>query len=248
MKNMKKTKLLTYLVGIILALTLVNLYGTFDLYGKIGSINEKIIAESGETKAETRPTTTFIVQEPQQQQPSRIQEVSADDDPVKGSENAPITMIEFSDFQCPFCARYFKQTFPLIEKNYIKTGKIKYVYRDFPLSFHNYAQKAAEAAECARDQEKFWGYHDLLFQSQDALDIASLKVYAEELNLDTKKFNDCLDSDKYEEEVKKDFQDGQRYGVSGTPTFFINGVKIVGARPYSAFEEIIEQELSQMSV
>lgn len=232
---MEKTNLLTILISVTLFLTLVNLYGTFNLYSKFDSITEKIVAEP-----ETQPTPT--INEPQQ--PSRVQ-VSADDDPVKGSKNAPVTIIEFSDFQCPYCARFFTQTLPLIEENYIKTGKVKLVYRDFPLSFHQHAQKAAEAAECADEQGKFWEYHDKIFENQNVLDTASLKQYAKDLGLDVTKFDGCLDSGRMASEVQKDFRDGSQYGVSGTPSFFINGINLVGAQPYSAFRQVIEQELNK---
>jgi len=170
-------------------------------------------------------------------------EVSADDDPFLGSKDAKVTIVEFSDFQCPFCARFHSQTFPQLKKEYIDTGKVRYVYRDFPLSFHQHAMNAAIAAECADEQGKFWEYHDKLFQNQRALDDSSLKRYAEEIGLDTSKFNSCLDNKETASEVNKDVQDGQRYGVSGTPTFFINGVKLVGAQPYSAFKQVVDQQL-----
>lgn len=228
---MKKTGLLIILIGIILILTVLNLYFTFNLYGKFNSL--KNIAGQVVQAAQNN-----------EQQPSRI-DASADNDPVKGSKDAKVTIIEFSDFQCPFCGKFFAQTLPLIEKNYIETGKVKMVYRDFPLDFHQYSQKAAEAAECANEQGKFWEYHNKIFENQDALDSGSLKKYARDLSLDTAKFNDCLDSGKMASEVQKDFDDGTKYGVSGTPTFFINGIKLVGAQPYNAFEKIIEQELSK---
>ncbi|MEM5804955.1 MAG: DsbA family protein [Candidatus Aenigmatarchaeota archaeon] len=198
---------------------------------------------------EKNATKTGMVVPPTEQNqnlPSAQQriQVSPDDDPTKGSANAKVTMIEFSDFQCPFCARFWKDTLPLLEEEYIKTGKLKFVYRDFPLDFHQFAKKAAEAAECANEQNKFWEYHDKLFENQQALDITSLKRYAQELGLDTAKFNECLDSGKYANEVQKDVQDGMAYGVSGTPTFFINGIKVVGAQPYSVFKQIIDQELA----
>jgi len=119
------------------------------------------------------------------------------------------------------------------------------VYRHFPLSIHENAQKAAESSECAREQQKFWEYHDTLFENQQALDAASLKKYAADLKLDTKKFNDCLDSGKYEQQIQLDIQEGIAAGVSGTPTFFINGFPLVGAQPFSAFKQVIEQELSE---
>ncbi len=179
---------------------------------------------------------------PQPQVAQKV-DVSVDDDPSKGSKDAEVTIIEFSDFQCPYCARFFTQTLPLIDENYIKTGKVRLVYRDFPLSFHQNAQKAAEAAECADEQNKFWEYHDLVFKNQGALSIDDLKKYAANLKLDTAKFDACLDSGKYEEEVKKDFADGQKAGVTGTPAFFVNGKPLVGAQPFSAFKEVIDAEL-----
>ena len=169
-------------------------------------------------------------QQAPRQEPSRAQ-VSADDDAVKGSADAPVTIIEFSDFQCPFCARFYSQTLGEIDDKYIKTGKVKLVFRDFPLSFHQNAQKAAEAAECAEEQGKFWEMHD--------------KLFAKDLGLDSAKFDECLVSDKYASEVQKDFKDGQGAGISGTPSFFINGVKLVGAQPFSAFQQVIEQELNK---
>jgi protein-disulfide isomerase len=168
-----------------------------------------------------------------------------DDDPVKGSEDAPVTTVEFSDFECSFCARFFAETLPLIEESYLRTGKVRLIYRDYPVAGHSYAQKAGEAAECADEQGKFWDYHDMLFENQGALGTASLKQYAQDLGLDTARFNECLDSDQMAAEVQSDHGDGQAYGVGGTPTFFINGVKVVGAQPYEVFQQVIEQELKE---
>lgn len=173
-----------------------------------------------------------------------VENVNEDDDPFLGDKNAKVVIVSFEDYQCPFCKRAFDQTFPLLKKEYIDTGKVKYVYRDFPLSFHPFAQKAAEAAECSQDQGKYWEMHDIIFNNQDAIEVSNLKQYASQLGLNTNEFNNCLDSGKYEEEVQKDFNEGQKYGVSGTPTFFINGKRLVGAQPYSAFKSIIDQELS----
>jgi len=178
---------------------------------------------------------------PQNTNTNRIT-VSSDDDPSIGPANAPVTIIEFSDFQCPYCERAEPAVKQILGKY---KDKVKFIYRDFPLGFHPYAQKAAEASECADEQKKYWEYHDLLFKNQNALDIESLKKYAKELKLDESKFNKCLESGKYASETKKDFEDGQKAGVSGTPTFFINGIKVVGAQPYAVFEQVIEQELSK---
>ncbi|MBU2634064.1 MAG: DsbA family protein [Nanoarchaeota archaeon] len=179
----------------------------------------------------------------QNNQPNiNVVEVSVDDDPFIGPEDAPVIIVEFSDFQCPFCSKSVPTVKQILEEY---EEEVKIVYRDFPLSFHQNAQKAAEAAECADDQGKFWEYHDVLFENQNALDVESLKEYAVDLNLDGDEFDDCLDSGKYEEEVKNDFQDGQSYGVSGTPAFFINGVSVSGAQPFSVFQQIIEEELAK---
>ena len=174
-------------------------------------------------------------------------DVSVDDDPVDGSADAPVTIVEFSDFQCPYCGTFYSTTLPLIRKDYVETGKVKMVYRDFPLSsIHANAQKAAEASECADEQGKFWEYHDTLFEKQ-TLDIASLKQHAVDLGLDADQFNECLDSGKMATEVQKDLADGTLYGVKGTPAFFINGILISGAQPYSTFKQIIDKELSKSS-
>ena len=180
--------------------------------------------------------------------PTGIVDVSADDDPVLGEKDAPVTIIEFSDFQCPFCERFYSQTLEQIKTNYIDTGKVKLIYRDFPLdSIHPMAQKAAEAAECADEQGKYWEYHDKLFQNQEewvTTGISKLKEYAKGLSLDSSKFDKCLDDGKYADEVKKDFQDGAQAGVQGTPSFFINGKQLSGAQPFAAFQQAIDAELA----
>jgi protein-disulfide isomerase len=174
--------------------------------------------------------------------------VSVDDDAVKGSANAPVTIIEFSDFQCPFCAKFYEETYSQLVSQYINTGKVKLVFRDFPLtSIHADALKAAEATECARKQGgdvMFFKYHDKLFENQNSLGVDSLKSYAQQLGLNTADFNSCLDSGEMEDEVKADLQEGASYGVTGTPAFFINGRLLAGAYPFSEFQKIIEEELS----
>jgi len=185
--------------------------------------------------------------------PAPVVQASADDDPSWGPADASVTIIEFSDFQCPFCVRFWNQTLPQIKQEY--QGKVRFVYRDFPLTnIHAWAQKAAEAAECADDQDKFWEYHDLIFANQGALSeqlntegldgvLATFKSYAPDLGLDTAPFDDCLESGKYTSEVQKDTQDGQSYGVTGTPAFFINGQLVSGAQPFAAFKTVIDAAL-----
>lgn len=226
-----KNSIIIAVVAVTLVLTLANSYTLFQLTGKAVS------ATGPGGLNETQP-----VQNPGQ--PTKVS-VSAEDDAVLGNANASVTIIEFSDFECPYCGKFFTETLPLIKQNYINTGKVKLVYRDFPLSFHPDSEKAAEAAECAGEQSKYWEMHDKLFENQNALGVDSLKQYAKDIGLDSAQFNACLDSGKMTSEVQKDSADGQSYGVSGTPTFFINGVELVGAQPYSAFDQAIKQALGQ---
>ena len=163
---------------------------------------------------------------------------------VRGSENAPVTVVEFSDFQCPFCEKFFTQTYSQIEKDYIDTGKVKFVYLHFPLSFHDQAQKAAEASQCAALQGKFWQMHDKMFENQASLSIDNYKLWAKQIGLNTAKFNTCLDSGETASVVAAHEAYGQSVGVSGTPGFFINGVPLSGAQPYSAFKQVIDAALA----
>jgi len=153
-----------------------------------------------------------------------------------------VTIVEFSDFQCPYCSRFFLEAYPQIKQEY--EGKVKFVYRDFPLTaIHPYAEKAAEAAGCASNQGKYWEYHDLLWIKQEALDVDSLKSYAADLGLDTDAFNGCLDSGAYASEIENDLTEGQSYGVESTPTFFINGQLVSGALPFASFKAVIDAAL-----
>ena len=174
--------------------------------------------------------------------------VQVGDAPVIGSSDAKVTIIEFSDYECPFCSRFYEQTELLLKAEYIDTGKVRLAYKDYPLSsLHPTAQKAAEAARCAGEQGKYWEMHDLLFVKQSEwapLGVTKLKDYAPTLGLDSQAFNSCLDSGKYASAVQKDFNEGSSLGVSGTPTFFVNGIQLVGAQPYAIFQQVIEQELS----
>ncbi len=178
-------------------------------------------------------------------------EVSADDDPALGPEDAPVVIIEFSDFQCPFCKRFHASTLPQIIEEYVKPGKVRFVYRDFPLTrIHPNAGLAALAAECADEQGRFWPYHDRLFERQDEWGPspnaqALFERYAEELGLNVEQFSACLSEQRYAEEVIKDLQDGVKYGVRGTPAFFINGRKLEGAHPFERFKALIDAALEQ---
>lgn len=191
------------------------------------------------------PTVAGDNQEVPTPAPTNDTPATVDDDPMIGDANAPITVIEFTDYQCPFCSRHFTDTYSKIKENYIDTGKVKYVSRDFPLSFHPFAQKASEASECADDQGKFWEMHDKLFATQavwsagaDAL--PTFKQYAKDLGLDTGDFDSCLDGGTHAQEVKDDMAAGSASGIDGTPGFWILGPddqkqKISGAYPYETF-------------
>ena len=178
---------------------------------------------------------------------------TADDDPFLGDKNAPVTLIEFTDYQCTFCGRHYANTYGQLKKDYIDTGKVKYVVRDFPLGFHPHAQKAAEATECADDQGKFWEMHGKIFETQgtwsNAADVVpTLKQYAADLKLNTSAFDSCLDGAKYKDEVAKDMADGSASGVNGTPGFWVLGPsgksqQISGAVPYANFQQAIDAML-----
>lgn len=178
-----------------------------------------------------------------QASPEAAVSAASEDDPFWGPEDAAVTIVEFSDFQCPFCRRFSTETLGLIRENY--GDEVRFVYRDFPISsLHEHAQKAAEAAQCAHEQGLFWEYHDLLFANQGALTVDDLKGYAQQVGADTDAFNDCLDSGKNQQEVLLDLQDGRTAGITGTPGFIINGVQVSGAQPYETFQQILDQLLA----
>jgi len=250
---MKKSTFNKILMGIIAAIVVSAFLGGYLIGAKTVEPEKIFIRDAKELTNPNIPS-----QSPIQPQGNSVVGVSLDDDPVKGNPNAPITIVEFSDFQCPFCKRFHVTTFPLIEKNYINSDKVKFVYRDFPIkSTHPNAFPSALASECADDQGKFWEYHDKVFVNQNNwqdLDVSTsvnaFKQYAIELGLNMAEFNQCLESSKYSNEVNKDLQDGTIYGVTGTPGFFIgNGnigyVKVTGAQPYSVFEQVIEEQLAK---
>ncbi len=173
-----------------------------------------------------------------------VQTVSIDD-PSVGPRDAKLTIVEFGDFECPFC----KKVFPTIREMMALYGdRVFFQFRDFPIvSEHQFALPTAEAGECAYEQgaDKFWQYHDKLFQNQGRFQASDLVEYGRQIGLDEQKFTQCLLQEKYKTEVFTDLQDGLNAGVSGTPTFFINGVKIAGVIPRELFIKLIEQELAQ---
>ncbi len=172
--------------------------------------------------------------------PAERKQVAATGAAKGGKEGAPITIVEFSDFQCPFCSRA-NASVDQVMKEY--GDKVRLVFRHFPLDFHKEAPKASEAALCAGDQGKFWEMHDQLFANQQKLGVEDLKKHAAELKLDTAKFNKCLDSGEKASVIQADLADGKKAGVSGTPAFFINGILLSGAQPFEEFKSVIDEEL-----
>ncbi len=174
------------------------------------------------------------------------QDVSPGTGPTWGPATAKVTIIEFSDFQCPYCEAFFTNTYPQIKKQY--GDKIRFVFRNFPItSIHPYALGAALAAECANEQGKFWEYHDLLFSNQSSLGKDALVQYATKAGVaNAQQFSQCLDSQKYLDKIKGDLNAGVGYSVTGTPTFFINGNILIGAQPFEMFQAAIDNELRQV--
>lgn len=218
-----------------------------------------IIKVGGVNTAQQPKASPVAAQAPLQQPPEQpaSAKVSVDDDPVLGDKNAKVTLIEFSDYECPFCKRHFEQVYPSLKKDYIDTGKVKMVFRDYPLPFHDpMATFEANAANCAREQggdSAYFKFHDAIFtktkSNGNGLTKEEVYQFAADLSLNQTNLRSCADSLKYEEEVKKDMADGSAAGVSGTPAFFIGksdpsgtitGQLVVGAQPYSAFQAVID--------
>jgi protein-disulfide isomerase len=177
-----------------------------------------------------------------------------DDDAILGDPDAPLTLIEFSDYQCPYCRTFYNQALPQIKEKYIDTGQINLVYRDFPLNFHDGAIPAAAAAECAREQggdEVYFQMHDKIFDGQNDLGHGTVKIpnesltqYAEDLDLDMNEFEKCIESDDVKAEIAADLSTGQKVGISGTPGFILDGKLIEGAQPFEVFDAAIQAALN----
>lgn len=228
---------MAFTVGILAGITIASIAGMIMMYSYVGDevatkdTNSAKVAGAEDTVDPT-PTPTPTVADI---------EVKSDDY-IKGDENAPVTLVEWSDFQCPYCGRV-TPTLDKILKDY--DGQVKLIFRHFPLSFHENAQKAAEASECAGAQGKFWEMHDLMYENQSALSVDDLKGYAVDLGLNVTTFNDCLDNGTYEQKVKDDFTEGTKVGVQGTPATFVNGTMVSGAQPYESFAAAIDAALAK---
>ncbi|MBI4894698.1 MAG: DsbA family protein [Candidatus Aenigmarchaeota archaeon] len=236
----------TVIVASVVFLVIGYLVGNVaPIYGK-SSIPTAQIQQAG-----TDPTAAGGT-EPQQQ-PSQQVSLSVDDDPTMGSKDAPIIVYEFSDYQCPFCERFFSASLPQIKQNYIDTGKILFVYKDFPLTqIHPGAMPAAIYAKCANDQGKWVAFHDAVFKNQGALQQgqAGLDSLATQAGLDMTALASCASDPSAQKEVENDLNTGIAVGVTGTPSFFIGSpekgfVNVVGAQPYDVLRQAIDQKLAE---
>ena len=239
--KIKKDDFWKYSTFILLAIVIIG--------GFVFFTSDNVPKVTGEVTGGNQPAPT----NPGPTEPSVVT-ASVDDVAVLGSKSAAVTIIEFSDYECPFCGRHFTQTYPSIKQEYVDTGKVKIIFRDFPLtSIHPNAQKAAEAAECVGEQagdEGYYKMHDKLYTNQQSLSITNYKSWAREISgVDGAKFDNCLDSGKYASEVQKDSQDAQTAGGRGTPYFVVmdksgKGTAISGAQPFSAFKSAIDAALA----
>jgi len=256
--TIKKSSYNNMLKGIVAAIAIATFLGGYAV-GNLGGDSNSLSADEIKeiiSAVEAKAPAPQPVRAPTQPTAPQIFQVSLEDDPFKGNANAPVTVVEFSDFQCPFCKRFFDQTLPLIEENYINTGKVKLVYKDLPLiTLHPNVKPVHVAAECADEQGKFWEYHDALFEKQSewqrlsSSDLQTTLVqYADDFGLQIASFEACLNSPEMLEEVNADFLQATSFGATGTPTFFIGNekdgfIKLVGAQPYAVFQATIDNLL-----
>lgn len=233
------TKLLA--IAIVIAAVLIS--------GSIVFVNSGKFANRGGGAALQLPQAgeKVLSQGGAEREPSAPVEVSGGNLPFLGKEDAKVTIVEFGDFQCPFCKRFFEGTEAQIRKEYVDTGKVKFYWRDFAFLGEE-SFDAAVAARCANDQGKFWAYHNLLFKNQKGenegqFNKENLKKWASQLKLDRKKFDKCLDSNAHRQVVDRENEEARRVGVNGTPTVFVNGEAVVGAVPFAEFRKVIEKSL-----
>ena len=249
----KKVSFNGLVVGIIVAVA----FATFFAGLYIAEQNSNQLTQKDLDDAIAKLELKMMQQRLPTAQPQLPAKISADNDPTIGNPDAPITIIEFSDFQCPFCARFHVQTLPSLMEEYIEQGKVKLVFRDFPIqNIHPNALPASVAAECANDQGKFKEMHDLLFENQKQWSnletssaLSAFVQYASDLQLDEEEFTSCLTEGKHVSEIRKDLEDGRNYGVTGTPGFFIGNdaigyVELKGAQPFESFKKVIDSQLA----
>ena len=254
-KNEKIIKKSTF-NSLILAIILVTGIAAFFIGTFVSSLDSEQVSQEELENAIAELELKILEKQLPDNQPNIPLEISADNDPIIGNPDAPITIIEFSDFQCPFCARFHIETLPTIMEEYIEKGDVKLVFRDFPLqNIHPNAVPASVAAECANEQGKFKEMHDILFERQNewsnletvyVIDLFS--QYSEQINLEQEQFTSCLSTGKYVKEIQNDLNDGRTYGITGTPGFFVGNqeigfVELKGAQPFESFKKVIDSQL-----
>ncbi|MFH0804589.1 MAG: thioredoxin domain-containing protein [Patescibacteria group bacterium] len=231
-----------FTTGILAGITLMSLVG-FGMMYSIARTNDGTTKKTANTNTAGTVAGTNVnaANTNAAAVPTKVDIALRADDHVRGDSTAAVTLVAYSDFQCPYCSAVN----PTIEKVLADyPGQVRLVFRHFPLSFHENAQKAAEASECASVQGKFWEMHDKMFANQSKLTIADLKGYAKELGLNATKFNSCLDDGTYASKVQTDETQGGQYGVNGTPATFVNGTLISGAVPYAQFKAAVDSALA----
>jgi protein-disulfide isomerase len=237
---MKKSIFIKLVIIGIAALMISSFFAGYTLRANMGSMMQTPL------QASQLPTTV----------PVNVSSIPLNGAPIKGRLDAPVTLVEYSDFQCPFCQRFFSNTLPQIQSEFVDKGKLKFAYKEFPVEeLHPNSPAASLAAKCAYEEGKFWEYHDVLFGNQTrwenlGVDDAAkaFKKYAADLRLNSVNFNSCFDSKKDQNKVNSDSQEGISYGVNGTPTFYIGNdkkgyIRVEGSQPFSSFKQIIEQKL-----
>ncbi len=235
------------LVAVAFVLGLVAGYMLWErpLQARVSEAEQQLAALQKTSTVNSTQTAGQATAGAQVQVPEQVKryDVPVDDDPMLGNKNAPITIVEFSDYQCPFCLRWHQDVFSKLEEKY--GDKVRLVYRDFPLSeIHPQAEPAAEAADCAGEQDKYWDYHNLLFSGQKELSQDTFLAYAQSLKLNMDNFKKCVEERRYQKEVQADYDFAAKLGVRSTPTFFVNGLAVVGAQPFEVFDQIISLELA----
>ena len=252
----------TYLLSLILVgVVLVLVLSSFSLY-KVSQVEDKVTrvddffaanaqgygnAESGTQTQEQQQGTQGTQGAPDTQQ---VEQPDIENRPMMGDPDAPITIVEYSDFECPFCQRYFQQTYPTLKEEYIDTGKVNLVYKDFPLNnIHPLAEPAAIASKCvfklSGSDETFFEYHDTIFNNQNVLSESNLKKWALDVGVSESNYETCIENPEIASQVQADLEEGTQLGVTGTPSFVIDGELLVGAQPISAFRDVIDSKLEE---
>lgn len=226
--------------------------GNEEILNKLGEMNKQIATLSDDVGMIKKALLAAQNTAPEQQKPAITTMELDSTAPVRGGENATIAIVEFSDYQCPFCGRFHAQVLPSVKKAYIDTGKVRHIFRDFPLDFHPQAKSAAIAANCAGEQKNYWEMHDSLFANQNRLGAVLYEDLAKKMNINMASFQACLKDARQAEKIEKDLSYGQSLGIDGTPSFFIGRIEgnklvdvkqIIGAQPPAVFAQAIEAAL-----